>query len=48
MPNRPSLVAQVREWAGRLRHGRRDADLEAELRTHLEMAADEQVPNARR
>ena len=30
----------VRVW-GQLRHGRRDGDLEEELRAHLEIAADD-------
>src|SRR5947209_16843874 len=40
------LVGALREWAARLigtiRPGRRDADLEEELRLHLELAAEDE------
>lgn len=43
-------MARLREWLirfwGTLRPGRRDAELERELRTHLELAAERERPHA--
>ena len=47
MSNKASLRTSCREWVARLFStfgaGRRDADLESELRLHLEMAADDEM-----
>jgi predicted permease len=58
MPERSPALHLIREWwqrlAGALRRGRSDADLEEELRIHMELAAEDAhrrgalVPEARR